>query len=75
MPSDSPATLESQVVDTADWLVAHQYSRAIAGNIIGGTLLSEILYRMRARIDNKQPAAQRQGFQGFLQFSWGLPCR
>eukprot|EP00208_Stichococcus_sp_RCC1054_P004776 CAMPEP_0206141512 /NCGR_PEP_ID=MMETSP1473-20131121/13185_1 /ASSEMBLY_ACC=CAM_ASM_001109 /TAXON_ID=1461547 /ORGANISM="Stichococcus sp, Strain RCC1054" /LENGTH=493 /DNA_ID=CAMNT_0053536111 /DNA_START=15 /DNA_END=1496 /DNA_ORIENTATION=+ len=48
-----------QVVETADWLEAGRYGRAVAGNLIGGTLLSEILYRMRSRISNAQPAAQR----------------
>ncbi len=53
---DSPC---SQVLDTANWLESHRYSRAIAKNLIGGSLLNELLYRMAARINNTQPAAQR----------------
>lgn len=51
--------LRRQVVETANWLESGRYGRSVAGNIIGGTLLSELLYRMRSRIANVQPAAQR----------------
>lgn len=58
----------SQVVETANWLESGRYGRSVAGNIIGGTLLSELLYRMRSRIANVQPAAQR-----FIEYSSHYP--
>ena len=64
-----------QVVETANWLEAGRYGRAVAGNLIGGTLLSEILYRMRSRIADVQPAAQRHAAaDGFLLRTPLPPC-
>lgn len=53
----------SQVVDTANWLESRRYSREIAANLIGGSMINEVLYRLFARINNRQPAAQRCLFE------------
>ncbi|KAL3134366.1 hypothetical protein ABBQ38_006621 [Trebouxia sp. C0009 RCD-2024] len=49
----------AQVLNTADWLEANRCSRRFAKNLCGGTLMSEVLIRLKAATANSQPAAER----------------
>jgi hypothetical protein len=40
------------MVATANWLESNRYSRAVAANLCGGTMINEILYRISERMDN-----------------------
>lgn len=47
------------MVDLANWLESNRYRRSLTGNLLGGSLLNELLVRLQARRINSQPEAER----------------